>query len=152
MDIAPTTAALAGIEPAPGWEGTALTDAAQAQQPHVLMETFFAGNCLFDHRPLYFGVRTRDHHYLWKEYRDPRDNLSPEGNELYDVSTDPGELNNIYRPDHPLVPGFNAVIARRLAELPAITNERIIGLFGPEIAADAQQATAADEAVAAGCD
>ncbi len=136
MDIAPTMAALAGIEPAAGWEGTALTDDAPTRRPHVLTETFFAGNCLFDHRPIYFGVRTRDHHYLWKEYRDPGDAFSPEGHELYDVGADPGESNNIYRPDHPLVPGFNAVIARRLAELPEITDERIIALFGPEIAAD----------------
>ena len=127
---------LAGIEPAAGWEGTALTDDAPTRRPHVLTETFFAGNCLFDHRPIYFGVRTRDHHYLWKEYRDPGDAFSPEGHELYDVGADPGESNNIYRPDHPLVPGFNAVIARRLAELPEITDERIIALFGPEIAAD----------------
>ena len=114
----------------------------RTRRPHVLMETFFAGNCLFDRRPLYFGVRTRDHHYLWKEYRDPHDTLSPEGHELYDVGADPGELDNIYRPDHPLGPGFNAVIAQRLAELPEITDERIIGLFGPKVAADVQRAVA----------
>jgi arylsulfatase A-like enzyme len=144
LDIAPTMAVLAGIEPAAGWEGTALTEDAPVRRPHVLMETFFAGNCLFDHRPIYFGVRTRDHHYLWKEYRDPRDTSSPEGHELYDVGADPGELDNIYRPDHPLIPGFNMVIARRLTELPEITDERIIGLFGPKIAADARRAADSD--------
>ena len=141
MDIAPTTTALAGIEPAEGWEGVALTDRSSAQRPHVLMETFFAGNCLFDHRPLYLGVRTRDYHYMWKEYCDPGDNFSPPDHQLYHVSADPGEQNNLYRPDHPLVAEFDAVIAARLAELPQISDERLIRLFGPKLARQVRQST-----------
>jgi arylsulfatase A-like enzyme len=130
MDIAPTLAALAGIDPAPEWEGLAVTDPAVAARDHVLQETFYAGNCLFEHRPLYLAVRTRDHHYLWKEYRDPADKFSPPDHQLYHTTADPGEEDNLYRPDHPLVPDFNAIIVRRLAEIPEVSDDRIAGLFG----------------------
>ena len=43
------------------------------------------------------------------------------------------EQHNIYRPDHPLVPGFNRLIARRMAEIPEISKDRIAAAFGPDV-------------------
>ena len=130
LDLGPTLAALAGIAPANGWEGAAVTDSAVGERDHVMMETFFGGNCVFDQRALYMGVRTRSHKYMWKEFRDPADTYSDDGHELYDLDSDPDERTNIYRPDHPVVTAYDPVIARRLSEIPEISTERIIRCFG----------------------
>lgn len=132
LDMAPTIATLAGIEPAPGWEGRAVTAPEVATRRYVLSETFFGGNCLFEHRPLYMGVRTKEYLYLWKEFRDPNDSFSPEGCELYDVNADPDQKTNIFRSDHPIIPEFNTLIAKRLAEIPEVRPERIARAFGAE--------------------
>lgn len=133
MDIAPTLANLTGIDPNPDWEGEALIAPLVENRDHVLMETFFGGNCLFAHRPVYFGVRTPTHKYIWKDRRDERDLYSPERPELFDLELDPGEQNNIYEPDHPLVPGLNAIIARRMAGIPEIPRQRIVAAFGADV-------------------
>ena len=129
IDLAPTMADLAGVPKPDSWEGEPVTSAAVAERSHVVMETFYGGNCIFDHRPLYMSVRTRTHQYLWKEYMDPEDRFGPEGNELYDLAADPQQQENLYRPDHPLVAGFNRIIDDRLAEIPEITSERRESLF-----------------------
>ncbi len=131
LDLAPTIASLAGIDPAPGWEGEPVTSPAVAERPHIVMETFFGGNCIFEHRPLYMGVRTKRYKYIWKEFRDPRDTFSPDGHELYDLDADPGEQNNLYRPDHPVVADLNPVIVARLREIPEISPARIDAAFAP---------------------
>ena len=132
MDIAPTTAALAGISRADGWEGADLSNPCRTPTDRVLMESFYAGNCLFDHRPLYFAVRTDDFLYIWREYLDPADKVNQKPRELFDLRADPGQHNDIYRPDHPVVAGFNAVIAARMAELHEIPEPRIAASFGNE--------------------
>lgn len=129
-DMAPTIADLAGIGSSPNWEGQSVVDNDVQNRDAVLLETFFGGNCLFQHRPLYFAVRTKNYLYCWKEYRDPSDTFSPNEPELYNTDTDPSELSNLYRPDHPLLPKFNAMIAERMAEIPEISNQRIIDCFG----------------------
>ena len=145
LDLAPTMAHMAGLPPDPGWEGTPVTDGSVADRGHVVLETFHGGSCLFDRRPPYMAVRTRQWKYLWKEYLDPTDLFSPDGPELYDIAADPMERHNLYRPDHPVVPGFNALIAGRLAEIPEIPKERILAAFGEETAV----AATADAAVGA---
>ena len=131
LDLAPTIASLAGIDPAPGWEGEPVTAPAVAERTHIVMETFFGGNCIFEHRPLYMGVRTKRYKYMWKEFRDPRDRFSPDGHELYDLDADPGERNNLFRPDHPVVMDLNPVIVARLREIPEISPARIDAAFAP---------------------
>jgi arylsulfatase A-like enzyme len=130
MDVAPSVAGLTGIAPDPRWEGIPVADPSVGQRDHVLMESFFAGNCLFDYRPLYFAVRTPDWKYMWNEYRDPMDRFSPEGPQLYDIVADPMEKRNLFQPDHPAVFEFNRIIARRMAEIPEIGKERIATAFG----------------------
>ena len=76
------------------------------------------------------AVRTRRHNYLWKEYQDPTHTYGGPDPELYDLEADPSETNNLYRPDHPLVLQFNAIIAERMAEIPEITDQRIVDCFG----------------------
>ena len=131
LDWAPTIAGLAGVDPAPGWEGRPVTSDDAARRDHVLLETFCRGDCIFEHRPLYMSVRTRRHKYIWKEYRDPFDTFSPDGHELYDLDADPGERNNLYRPDHPVVADLNPVIVARLREIPEISPARIDAAFAP---------------------
>lgn len=130
LDWAPTLCALAGVEPAPGWEGAPVTSDAVAARSHIVLESFCRGDCLFDHRPLYMGVRTRTHKYLWKEYVDPHHRAGTPGPELYDLSVDREERHNIYRPGHPLAAGFNSLIADRLARIPEVSPERIVAAFG----------------------
>ena len=130
LDLPATVADLVGIGPAPGWEGLPVTDPSVADRSQVICETFYGGNCLFEQRPLYFGLRTKSHLYLWKEYLDPADEFSPPGHELYDSIKDPIQQQNLYRPDHPLVSQFNAIIAERMAEIPEITDQRIVDCFG----------------------
>jgi len=130
LDWAPTLCALAGVEPAPGWEGAPVTSDEVAARRHIVLETFCRGDCLFDHRPLYMGVRTKTHKYLWKEYVDPHHRAGSPGPELYDLGTDPGERHNIWRPGHPLAAGFDLLIAERLAQIPEISSARIAAAFG----------------------
>jgi len=130
LDVAPTLAALAGIPPAEDWEGEVVTSRTVADRDFLIMETFFGGNCIFEKRPLYIGVRTATHKYFWKEYRDPVDIYSDGGNELYDLVNDPKEKVNLYTPDHPIVLACEALIAERLAELPEVSDERIIQCLG----------------------
>ena len=119
----------------PAWEGLPVTDTRVDERDHVIVECFYGGNCLFKDRPIYAGVRTRTHKYFWKEFRDPKDWQSRDGDELYELANDPDEQNNLYRPDHPLLPEMQLHIARRLAELPEITHERIVRAFGETVAA-----------------
>lgn len=139
MDIAPSMTAMAGIDPVPEWEGLPVQDSAIGKRRHILAETFYGGNCAFDDRPLYFGLRTDSHKFIWKEYRDPKDWQSLDGHELYDLRSDPDEQENLYRPDHPLLPEFNRIIAQRMAEIPEVTQARIDAAFGDDLADPARR-------------
>ena len=130
LDLAPTLAELCGLPPAAGWEGVPVTSAAAARRETVVMETFYGGNCVFAHRPIYLGVRSKRHKFLWKEYRDPRDGFSPDEPELFDLEIDPEERTNIYRPNHPALPPLIAAAAERLADMPEISDERVLAAFG----------------------
>lgn len=125
LDIAPTLAALARVAAPAGWQGRPVGDSEVLGRDHVVLETFYGGNCLFDRRPLYMAVRTRTHKYIWKEFMDPDDRFGPDGHELYDLVADPYEQVNLYRPDHPMVPGFERLIAQRLRQIPEVAAERI---------------------------
>lgn len=128
LDLAPTLAGLAGVAPAADWEGVSVMDGQVEDRDHVLMETFFGSPCDFDNRPLYFAVRTRGFHLMWKERRDPTDHLSPDGNQLYDVHADPEQTHNIYDESHPAVVAGKRIIARRMSELPELGRVRFSGL------------------------
>lgn len=131
LDWAPTICELAGVDPALGWEGVPVTSEVAARRRHIILENFCRGDCIFEHRPLYMGVRTKRYKYLWKEYLDPNHNVGSPKPELYDLSADPEERNDLFSHDHPLVPQFNSLIAARLAEIPEISSERIVAAFGP---------------------
>lgn len=124
MDLAPTIAELAGIDPDPGWEGHSVLSPEAAARDAVLMETFYGGNCLFENRDFYFGARNEEFLYLWKDQVDARDKFSPAALELYDVADDPDQQHNIFDPGHPALPRFHRLIADRLAELDLLTPER----------------------------
>jgi len=130
LDLSPTVVDLLGLTPAPDWEGDVVTSREVTERGSILLETFCRGNCTFEHRPVYLGVRSKTHKYIWKEYRDPSDKISPDGHQLYDLIEDPEEMNNLYRPDHPVAMGFDEVIAERLAEIPEVSPQRIEKSFG----------------------
>ena len=136
MDIGPTLAKMAGIPPDNNWRGVAAGSLEISNREYVVLETFYGGNCLFEYRPFYFGIRTHSHKYIWKEEVDEKDNLSPEGPELYNLAKDPEEQVNIYAEDHPLVPAFNKIIAERMRDIPEIPRNRITEAFGPDVLAD----------------
>ena len=133
LDLAPSIADFADVPPDPGWEGAPVTAPSVAARRHVVLEALHGGSCLFAHRPIYMAVRTKRWKYLWKEYRDPTDHFSADGHELYDIAADPLEQDNLYRPDHPTLPGFNALIAGRLSEIPEISAARIATAFGRDV-------------------
>lgn len=128
-DLVPTMAEICGVPPDPRWEGEDINRESVRRRTHVVLESFHGGSCDFARKPLYMAVRDGRYNYLWKEYRDPSDGFSAEGPELYDTLDDPGERQNVYRPDHPVVARFNAAIAERLSQIPEIAAERISTAF-----------------------
>jgi arylsulfatase A-like enzyme len=130
QDVGPTLAEMAGLPPAAGWIGAPADSQNAAGRESVVMETFYGGNCLFEHRPLYFAARSHTHKLIWSEALDPADGFSPDGPQLFDLTTDPGEQQNIYALDHPALSELEAAIARRMAEIPEISEERIVAGFG----------------------
>lgn len=129
-DLAPTICDLVGADTPSAWCGSSVVSDTVRARKHVISEAFHSGNCLFESRPLYIAVRTHKYKFLWKEYRDRTDRFSPEGLELFDLESDPEEMNNIYRPDHPALTELNQVVAERLAEIPEFSSARIENAFG----------------------
>jgi hypothetical protein len=130
QDVGPTLAKMAGLPSAAGWIGEPADSQNAAAREYVVMETFYGGNCLFEHRPLYFAARSHTHKLIWSEGVDPADGFSPDGPQLFDLTADPGEQRNIHSLDHPALPQLEAAIARRMAEIPEIAAERIVAGFG----------------------
>lgn len=130
-DVAPTLASLSGIAAHPGWEGASVLSDEVKDRDAVILEMFYGGACDFENRYLYMAVRTRTHKFFWKEHKDAADSFSHDGPELYDLVADPMENHNIYRSDHKVVEELSGKIARRLAEIPEISTQRIIDAFGP---------------------
>ncbi|WP_158497783.1 sulfatase-like hydrolase/transferase [Magnetospirillum gryphiswaldense] len=129
LDLAPTLAHLAGAPAIPGWEGAVVTSSEVAIRQTMVMETFYGGNCLFDHRPVYMAARDRRMKLIWKEAMDPDDRFGPMGNELYDLDADPLEQVNLYRPDHDALPVLERAVAGRLAEIPQFGRARLARAF-----------------------
>ncbi len=77
VDLAPTIAGLAGVPPAPDWQGHGLLDAGRAPRAY-----FYVAE---DHFTL--GIRENS----WKYILDLRDGTE----ELYDLTRDPGEQHNL---------------------------------------------------------
>ena len=125
LDFSPTLAALAGISIPEDWAGAPVTSDAATDRDHTILETFCRGNCLFDRRPLYWGVRTKQYKYLCCEAVDPHHKHGTPKPKLFDLTKDPEEQNNIYHPDHPMISTFNEYIATRMREIPELTSARI---------------------------
>ena len=130
MDLAPTLADMCGIPPVLAWQGAAVYSEAAASRQTTVAETFYGGNCVFESRPVYLGVRSDRYKLLWKERRDPGDRFSAEGSELYDYRNDPAERTNLYRPDHPALPQLIQAAAERFAGIKEISDERVVNAFG----------------------
>jgi arylsulfatase A-like enzyme len=130
MDFAPTLSALAGLNPAPGWEGAPVSSSDVAARDAVVMEAFCRGNCMFESRAPYMAVRTPTHKFIWYEFVDPHHKAGVPGPMLFDLEIDPLEQNNIFKPDHPLVSAFEKRLADRLAEIPEYPRSRIAANFG----------------------
>ena len=131
LDLAPTLTSLAGIATPSEWQGLSVISNKISAREEIVLETFHGGSCLFESRPPYMAVRTKKWKYLWREYIDPTDHFSSDEMELFDIETDPTEQNNLYRHDHPVIAGFNQLLAERLAEIPEFDNVRIDKAFGP---------------------
>ena len=116
-DIAPTILALAGIEIPRSYIGDDLSSSQNGKQ-YIQMEAFHRGNCLFEKKPIYMGVRSKTHKYIWKEWQDPEDMTTTGNVELFDLERDQHETNNIFRGYPDVVSKMHDVVASRLAEIP----------------------------------
>ncbi len=134
LDLGPTMTDVCGVATPAQWDGRSVRDPAVARREHLLQETFYAGSCLFDIRPVYFGVRTQDFHFLWQERVDGADRFSPGRPQLFDAHADPAQQNDLYRPDHPAVDAMNTLIATRMYDLPRFDRARVEQGFGTAIA------------------
>ena len=116
-DIAPTILALADIDIPASYIGDDLTSSRDGKE-YIQMEAFHRGNCLFEKKPIYMGVRSKTHKYIWKEWKDLED-LSTTGNiELFDLNCDQHETKDISRDCPEVVSELHDVVASRLAEIP----------------------------------
>lgn len=130
LDFSPTLSALAGIALPSDWAGAPVTSEAAKNREHTVLETFCRGNCLFDRRPLYMGIRTKQYKYLRSEAVDPHHKHGTPEPKLFDLNIDPQERHNIYRADHPMVAQFNENIAARMREIPEVSEARIEAFLG----------------------
>ena len=128
-DVVPTIAAILGIPPSPQWVGSPVWDDTVKSRNEVVLESFFGGNCVFDMRPLYMAARDKRWNFMWKEFRDPLDKLSPCGLQLYDHANDALEQINLYSKSHPEVRRLSIAIVRRLREIHEISEDRINKAF-----------------------
>ncbi|MBW2333496.1 MAG: sulfatase-like hydrolase/transferase [Deltaproteobacteria bacterium] len=123
-DLAPTILDIAGLPIPETYEGKPVTKIGEDEREYIIFESFYRGNCLFSHRPLYMGIRTKRYKYIWREWIDPLDKVSKDRVELYDLEIDKDEKTNIYSSDSPMVEYFNMIIANRLKEIPEISSNR----------------------------
>ena len=123
-DLAPTILDLAGVPIPESYEGKPVLKIKEVERGHIMMESFYRGNCLFPHRPLYMGIRTKKYKYIWREWIDPLDKISLERVELYDLEIDRKEKHNIYNGNSSIVKYFNKLIVNRLKEIPEIDSSR----------------------------
>jgi arylsulfatase A-like enzyme len=123
-DLAPSILDFAGLPIPETWEGKPITQVSDREREYILMECFCRGNCLFSHRPVYMGVRTKRYKFIWKEWIDPSDKSSKEKVELYDLGKDKKEQKNIYSAGHPVAKQFYEIIADRMRDIPEIVASR----------------------------
>jgi N-acetylglucosamine-6-sulfatase len=96
-DLAPTFAELAGVEEVPAVDGRSLAPLLRDEKPPswrnaVLLEAEGFGEEEVDSPPAFRAVRTETHKYV--EYENGE-------RELYDLTTDPYELDNVYENTDP---------------------------------------------------
>ncbi|CAB1075342.1 hypothetical protein JY97_00990 [Alkalispirochaeta odontotermitis] len=123
-DLAPSILDCIGLKAPDSWKGKPVTQVLDNERDHILMECFCRGNCLFAHRPVYMGVRTRKYKFIWREWIDPSDKMSKDRVELYDLIEDKAEQNNIYSADHPAVKKLKKIIDDRMNDIPEIAASR----------------------------
>lgn len=122
-DIAPTVLAIADIEIPTSYIGDDLTSHSDRKE-HIQMEVFHRGNCLFEKKPIYMGVRSKTHKYIWKEWQDLEDLTSTGNVQLYDLKIDPKERNNISLSERKITAELHDIVAKRLAEIPEYCQNR----------------------------
>ena len=116
-DIAPTVLGIADIEIPTSYVGDDLTSHS-GNKDYIQMEVFHRGNCLFEKKPVYMGVRSKTHKYIWKEWQDHEDPSTTGNIELFDLNCDQHETKNIFRGYPEVVSELHDVVASRLAEIP----------------------------------
>ncbi len=90
IDIAPTLLELAGLEPSPGMQGRSLTPLLEGESMPWRNDFFYEHPLEYDVRiPKSVGVVESRYKYLRYE------ELTPVFEELYDIETDPHEMNNL---------------------------------------------------------
>ena len=113
IDVAPTIASLLGVEPPEAWQGEPLLDSdgrfRSGARSHLFLESTHARE---------IGIRTAD--WFYRELR-PGVRTAPRLQraqgyaaglpyELYARASDPGEVENLYEPDHEVLPGLREKI------------------------------------------
>lgn len=118
MDIAPTVTDLASVARIPsGWEGHSLRYLQQNPRQHVVLETTFGSPSNALTSPVYLAARMGRYKLMYNESVHPRDRLSRQGIQLFDVLADPSEQRDIASEEPAIVARLMVPIEARLREL-----------------------------------
>jgi N-acetylglucosamine-6-sulfatase len=109
IDIAPTVAALAGIEPGGPVDGENIVPLIRGSQDEVRTDVLIHSDFVRDQPPGFWGVRTHGYTYIETEGTDET--------ELYDLRNDPFELQSVA--GDRAYAGLQSYLAGRLAYLKA---------------------------------
>ena len=139
-DFAPTILALAGMKTPAYMQGNSFVDALEgkAQPPNCRTATYYRYWMHMAHHlrvPAHFGIRTERYKLIFFYGTDKFGssvNSTPAAWELYDMFTDPHEMNNLY--DNPV---YTSIIGKMKQELKGVrlelaeqdTNENILAII-----------------------
>lgn len=115
-DLAPSILETIGVSSPQSYIGTPLQHLKERE--FIQFETFNFGNCTWGKRPVYMGIRTLTHKYIWREAHDPNSIPVKDQFELFDLQNDYQETKNLYTSSDPLIKKFNKILAERLQEIP----------------------------------
>ncbi|MDQ7837067.1 MAG: sulfatase-like hydrolase/transferase [Thermodesulfobacteriota bacterium] len=89
LDLAPTILDLMGIGPVTQFKGVPVYSSTAKDREFIISENNGRGPCDLKRKKINIAIRTERYKYIWSEGNNPG------ASELYDLESDPGELDNL---------------------------------------------------------